>query len=89
MYGTLVGHNVVAPYHDNDFEVFIDVSGTGEYYKEYEMNALNATYDINWGVRRSMLHAGRSTRAAPRGPLHEGRSTGGSKIFFILICTQY
>ena len=34
-YGTLTGHNVNAPYHDNDFEVFIDVSGTGEYYKEY------------------------------------------------------
>ncbi|KAK3250587.1 hypothetical protein CYMTET_40038 [Cymbomonas tetramitiformis] len=24
--------------------------GTGEYYKEFEMNVLNATYDVNWGV---------------------------------------
>ena len=31
----------------------------------------------------------RSTRAAPRGSLHEGRSTGGSQIFFILTCAQY
>ena len=50
-------------------------------------------------VRRSMLHAGRSTggrstKAAPQGPLHGGRSTraaprGGSQIFFILTCAQY
>ena len=31
----------------------------------------------------------RSTRAAPRGSLHEGRSTLGSQIFFILTCAQY
>ena len=31
----------------------------------------------------------RSTRAAPRRSLHEGRSTGGSQIFFILTCAQY
>ena len=41
----------------------------------------------------------RSTRAAPWGSLHEGRSTegrstraaprGGSQIFFILTCAQY
>ena len=32
----------------------------------------------------------RSTRAAPRGPLHEGRSTGrGLQIFFVLMCAQY
>lgn len=50
LYGNITGHNSVAPYHDNDFEVFIDVSGTTHYYKEYEMNMLNATYDINWGA---------------------------------------
>ena len=37
----------------------------------------------------SVLHAGRSTGVAPRGPLHGGRSTGGSQIFFILTCAQY
>ena len=38
------------PYRDNDFEFFVDPSGSTEYYKEFEMNALNATYDVNWGV---------------------------------------
>ena len=47
--GALYGHNNIAPYHDNDFEVFIDVSGTTQYYVEYEMNLLNSTYDIKWG----------------------------------------
>ena len=37
------------PYRDNDFEAFVDVLGRGDYYKEFETNALNATYDINWG----------------------------------------
>jgi|EP01043_Picozoa_sp_COSAG02_P037180 hypothetical protein len=32
-----------------DFEIFIDVSGTTQYYMEYEMSAQNATYDIKWG----------------------------------------
>ena len=50
IYGNITGHNIQAPYHDNDFEVFVDVSGTTEYYKEFEMNVLNATYDVNWGV---------------------------------------
>ena len=46
-----VGHNFHAPYSpDNDFEIFIDVSGTSQYYMEYEMSAQNATYDIKWGV---------------------------------------
>ena len=45
-----VGHNVKPPYSpDNDFEVFIDVSGTTQYYLEFEMSAQNATYDIKWG----------------------------------------
>ena len=38
------------PYVDNDFEVFLDVSSTNQFYKEFEMNVLNATYDVNWGV---------------------------------------
>ena len=50
IYGNITGHNIQAPYHDNDFEVFVDVSGSTEYYKEFEMNALNGTYDVNWGV---------------------------------------
>ena len=48
---TIAGHNGPnPPYLDNDFEVFIDPSGTTQYYMEYEMNAGNATYDIKWGV---------------------------------------
>lgn len=69
LFGSLLhteGHNKIVPYLDNDFEVFIDVSGTTEYYKvlfqtiidlntlnitqEFEMNAINATYDVLWGV---------------------------------------
>ena len=46
---TIVGHNIRPPYHDNDFETFIDPHGSGEYYVEYEMNVLNSTYDIKWG----------------------------------------
>ena len=50
VHGTLTKHNDVPPYMDNDFEVFLDPSGSTQYYIEYEMNALNATYDIKWGV---------------------------------------
>ena len=46
----LTGHNDGAPYNpDNDLEVFIDVSGTTQYYVEFEMSMQNATYDIKWG----------------------------------------
>ena len=42
-----VGHNNHAPYSpDNDFEIFIDVSGTTQYYLEFEMSMQNSTYDI-------------------------------------------
>ena len=33
-------------FHDNDFEVFVDAPGTTHYYKEFEVNALNATWDL-------------------------------------------
>ena len=38
------------PYHDNDFEFFVDPSMSTSFYKEFEMNVNNATYDVNWGV---------------------------------------
>jgi hypothetical protein len=47
--GTLFQHNHIPPYKDNDFEIFIDVSGTSQYYMEFEMSILNASYDIKWG----------------------------------------
>ena len=47
----ITGHNGKdPPYHDNDFEVFVDPSGSTHYYKEYEMSARNATCDVLWGV---------------------------------------
>jgi hypothetical protein len=33
-------------FHDNDFEFFADLDGTTYYYKEYEMNAANANWDL-------------------------------------------
>ena len=37
-----------APFGNDDFEMFLDPSGTAHGYVEYEMNARNATYDIRW-----------------------------------------
>eukprot|EP01064_Diplonema_japonicum_P008386 TRINITY_DN1584_c0_g2_i2.p1 TRINITY_DN1584_c0_g2~~TRINITY_DN1584_c0_g2_i2.p1 ORF type:complete len:463 (+),score=100.65 TRINITY_DN1584_c0_g2_i2:45-1433(+) len=55
VWGNVTGHNNEltagrAPWWNNDFEVFVDVSGSTHYYKEYEMNARNATYDVLWRV---------------------------------------
>lgn len=52
VYATVpAGHNGArVPYVDNDFEVFLDPSGSTQFYKEFEMNVNNATYDVNWGV---------------------------------------
>jgi hypothetical protein len=33
-------------FHDNDFEIFVDPDGDTHYYKEFEMNAFNATWDL-------------------------------------------
>ena len=33
-------------FYDNDFEVFVDADGTCQFYKEYEMNAANANWDL-------------------------------------------
>jgi hypothetical protein len=33
-------------FHDNDFEIFVDPDGSNHYYKEFEMNAYNATWDM-------------------------------------------
>ena len=51
IYGSVVGHNNVSqgvPYFDHDFEVFIDPSQTNYFYKEFEINSKNATYDVLW-----------------------------------------
>lgn len=33
-------------FHDNDFEVFVDADGSCAFYKEFEINAANATWDL-------------------------------------------
>ena len=55
IWGNVTGHNEdltngKAPWWNNDFEVFIDVAGSTHYYKEFEMNVRNATYDVMWRV---------------------------------------
>ncbi len=43
--GTLTEHDSVI-FHDNDFEVFIDPDGDAARYFEFEINALNTTWDL-------------------------------------------
>ena len=43
--GTLTEHDAVI-FQDNDFEVFIDPNGDNHQYVEFEMNALNTTWDL-------------------------------------------
>ena len=55
IWGNIEGHNDKltnhrAPYWNTDFEVFVEPSGSGHFYKEFEMNVRNATYDILWRV---------------------------------------
>lgn len=45
IWGTLTEHDSVI-FHDNDFEVFIDPEGDTHDYFEFEMNALNTTWDL-------------------------------------------
>ncbi len=42
---TLTGHDSVI-FHDNDFEVFLNPSGDGHNYFEFEINALNTGWDL-------------------------------------------
>ncbi len=43
--GTITEHDAVI-FQDNDFEVFIDPDGDNHQYVEFEMNALNTTWDL-------------------------------------------
>ena len=45
VWGTLTEHDAVI-FRDNDFEVFIDPNGDSHEYYEFEMNALNTTWDL-------------------------------------------
>jgi hypothetical protein len=45
VWATLTEHDAVI-FHDNDFEVFLNPSGDGRNYFEFEMNALNTGWDL-------------------------------------------
>jgi hypothetical protein len=45
VWATLTRHDSVI-FQDNDFEVFIDPDGDSHHYAEFEMNALNTTWDL-------------------------------------------
>ena len=45
VWGTLTQHDAVI-FNDNDFEVFIDPNGDNLEYAEFEMNALNTSWDL-------------------------------------------
>lgn len=45
LWATLTEHNSVI-FNDNDFEIFVDPNATTWGYKEFEMNALNSTWDL-------------------------------------------
>lgn len=45
VWATLTEHDSVI-FHDNDFEVFLDPDGDNHLYAEFEMNALNTTWDL-------------------------------------------
>jgi len=45
VWGTLTKHDSVI-FHDNDFEFFIDPDGDNHEYYEWEVNALNTTWDL-------------------------------------------
>jgi Carbohydrate family 9 binding domain-like len=45
VWATLTAHDSVI-FHDNDFEVFLNPSGDGKNYFEFEMNALNTGWDL-------------------------------------------
>ncbi len=44
-WATLTNHDAVI-FHDNDFEIFIDPNGDSHEYFEFEINALNTTWDL-------------------------------------------
>jgi hypothetical protein len=45
VWATLTRHDSVI-FHDNDFEVFLNPSGDGRNYFEFEINALNTSWDL-------------------------------------------
>jgi hypothetical protein len=45
VWATLIEHDAVI-FHDNDFEVFLNPSGGGKNYFEFEINALNTSWDL-------------------------------------------
>ena len=52
-------------------------------------NADGYTFKTSKGVQRCFYVRRRSTRAAPRGPLHAGRFTGVADLLYTLTCAHY
>jgi len=42
-------------YHDNDFEIFLDIDNDGRWYYEFEMNPLNTVYDLVRASKQARL----------------------------------
>uniref|UniRef100_A0A7S1A251 Carbohydrate-binding domain-containing protein n=1 Tax=Noctiluca scintillans TaxID=2966 RepID=A0A7S1A251_NOCSC len=45
VWATLTDHDSII-FHDNDFEIFVDPNATTHFYKEFEINALNTTWEL-------------------------------------------
>ncbi|CAJ1362924.1 unnamed protein product [Effrenium voratum] len=65
-WATLRKHNSVI-FEDNDFEVFVDPNATTHFYKEFEMNAFNTTWELQLNRPYSDGGSENSRRVRPDG----------------------
>lgn len=82
VWATLTKHDSVI-FHDNDFEVFLNPSGNGSNYFEFEINALNTGWDLF--LARPYLKGGKAdnswaipgllTAISVQGTLNDARDT--------------
>jgi hypothetical protein len=79
LWATLTEHDSVI-FHDHDFEVFIDPDGDAERYFEFEINALNTTWDLflprayrDGGSADNSWEANAITAVHLRGTLNDSR----------------
>lgn len=64
IWATLTEHNSVI-FQDNDFEVFVDANATTHFYKEFEMNAFNTTWELQLSKPYGDGGSENSTRTNP------------------------
>ena len=81
VWATLTNHDSVI-FHDPDFEVFIDPKGETQPYYEFEMNALNTTWDLmldkpymDGGPPRNEWESGAKTAVKVHGTLNNPADT--------------